>query len=276
MAKLAPYASWLPEAYSEADIARVIVEAALEKLKSITKVDVVVVGAGPAGLVCSWLLAESGLKVVVLEHYLGTGGGMRGGSMLLPVAVVEEGPAIELLRKAGVRLREYVKGLYIADPTELAAKLTAKAVDAGAVFLPGYHVEDLIVSEKDGELRVRGVVINLSPAIEAGWHIDPFYVESRAVVDATGHDAYLARILSERYPGRFKVPGMASLDLWRGEREVVEYAGELVPGLYLAGMSVAVVHNKHRMGPVFAGMFVSAIKVANLIREKLGGKKEAC
>ncbi len=258
--------------YSEADVAKVILEEAYRILSSVVKTDVIVVGAGPAGLVTSWLLAEAGARVVVLEHYLGAGGGMRGGSILLPVAVVEEGKAIEILRRAGVRLRMVKEGLYVANPTELAAKLTAKAVDAGALFLPGYHVEDLIVSLEDKGLRVRGVVVNLSPAIDAGWHIDPFYMESRIVVDATGHDAYLVRLLAEKYPEYVRIKGMKSLDIWRGEREVIEKSGPIVPGLYLAGMSVSIAHGTHRMGPVFAGMFLSAYTTAEKIAKELGVK----
>ncbi|MEB3851859.1 MAG: FAD-dependent oxidoreductase, partial [Desulfurococcales archaeon] len=91
---------------SEGRLSKIIARKALEKLSEALEADVAVAGAGPAGLTAAWLLAEKGLRVTVVEHRLGTGGGMRGGSMLLPVALVEEWMGADLLRRAGVRLEE--------------------------------------------------------------------------------------------------------------------------------------------------------------------------
>ena len=273
MGKASFYPPELEKLYSEAELARIALRVALEKLSYAVEADVAIAGAGPAGLTLAWLLAEQGLRVTLVEHRLSTGGGMKGGSMLFPVALVEEGLAAVVLEKAGVRLRRVGEGLYAMDPTEAAAKLTARAVDAGAVVLPGLHVEDLIVRGSGSSVRVAGLVVNWAPVVEAGWHVDPLYIEARAVVDATGHDAQLARLLERRLPGSLRVPGMSSLDVWTGERQVVEHTGEVFPGLYAAGMSVAEVYNLRRMGPVFGGMIASAAKLAEILAERLAGKK---
>lgn len=250
----------------EASLTRIVLEEAARRLAEAAEADVAVAGAGPAGLTAAWLLARRGLRVTVVEHRLGTGGGMRGGSMLLPVALVEEGRGAQLLREAGVRLRpSKAPGIYVFDPTEAASKLTAAALDAGAVILPGLHVEDLIV--RDG--RVQGLVVNWAPVVEAGWHVDPLYIEARAVIDATGHDAWLLRLLEKRVPGSIEVPGMSAMDVWRAERLVAEKAGEVYPGLYAAGMAVAEAYNLPRMGPIFGAMLESAAKVSEEIAARL-------
>ncbi|MET1102356.1 MAG: ribose 1,5-bisphosphate isomerase, partial [Pyrodictiaceae archaeon] len=117
---------------------------------------------------------------------------------------------------------------------------------------------------------VKGVVVNWAPVVEAGWHVDPLFLEAKAVVDATGHDAYLVRLLAKRFPHLgLSVPGMASLSAWKGEEMVVEKTGKILPGLYVAGMSVAETYNTPRMGPLASGMMVSGKKVAEIIARDL-------
>jgi len=46
----------------------------------ISRVDIVIVGAGPAGMTAAKYLADKGFKVVIFERRLGFGGGIGGGS----------------------------------------------------------------------------------------------------------------------------------------------------------------------------------------------------
>jgi len=253
--------------YAEGDLARLLMEAALKRLSSYSRLDVIIVGAGPSGLSAAWHLSKTGLKVLVLERMLGIGGGIRGGAMLLPAALVEEGEAADLLRDAGVELTELSDGIYNVDPTEAMVKVAARALEAGASIWPGVVVEDLIIKRTGRRtVRVRGVVINFTPIIEAEWHVDPLFLESKAVVDSTGHDTDVVKILVRRCPWLgVDVPGVSSLDVWRGEEEVVNYTGKIIDGLYAAGMSVSEIYNLHRMGPLLGGMLLSGKKVAERI-----------
>jgi len=261
----------LADLYAEGDLARLFTETALRKISSYSKMDVIIAGAGPAGLSAAWHLAKRGLKVLVLEKMLGVGGGIRGGGALLPVVLIEAGEAAEMLKEVGVKLVESADCLFHADPTEVMVKLAAKAIEAEAAVWPGVIVEDLIIRKtRQKAVRVKGVVINFAPIVEAEWHVDPLFLESKTVVDATGHDASLVRILAKRCPWLgIKVQGMSSLDVWRGEEEVINHTGEIVDGLYIAGMSVSEVHNLHRMGPILGGMLLSGKKVAEQIARDL-------
>ncbi|MDK2782146.1 MAG: sulfide-dependent adenosine diphosphate thiazole synthase [Archaeoglobi archaeon] len=254
---------------SEGDLAELFFRASFEELRSITKNDVIIAGAGPSGLVAAWKLAERGKKVLVVERMLGVGGGIRGGGMLLPVALLQE-EASSILREAGVTLKSLTEDLYYVNPVEMSVKLASKAIDSGARILVGVEVDDLIVRRGEN-FRVEGVVINWTPVIEARWHVDPLMLEARAVVDATGHDARVLRTLAARCPElKIDVKGMSGMDVWRGEEDVVKFTGKVVDGFYLAGMSVAELHNTTRMGPIFGGMLLSGKKVAELILQDLG------
>ncbi len=258
--------------YSEGDLAKIIIEKSMDRLAKNMKVDIIIVGAGPSGLTAAWFLASNKYRVLVVERGLGVGGGIRGGSILLPVALIQEGEALEIIRSAGVNYYSGgADGIYVVDPIETMLKIAVKAIDAGASIWPGVFVEDLITRGRSEELRVTGVLVNWSPVIESGWHVDPLYIEARAVVDATGHDGYLVKLLVKRHPElKLEVPGMSSGNVWEGEREVVERTGMVIPGLYVAGMSVAELYNVNRMGPILGGMLVSGRKVAIQISEDLG------
>ncbi len=254
---------FLSTRYTEGDISRMFIEESLKKISQYSKVDVAVVGAGPAGLTAAYYLCKSGLKTIILEKNLGVGGGIRGGGMLLPLAVVEEGEATRILSEVGVRTYNLSEGLVYIDPTEAMTKLAAKIYDMDGFIWPGVYVEDVIARVEDETIEIRGVVINWAPIYEADWHIDPLMIESKAVIDSTGHDADVIRIISMRYPKmNIEVPGMASMDIWKGEGEVIMRSGKLFKGLYVAGMSTAEVFHSHRMGPILGGMILSGKKVA--------------
>jgi len=251
----------------ESRISKAIWRSTAEDWLKLINVDVVVVGAGPSGLTAAKYLASSGLKTVVLERRLSFGGGIGGGGMLLHKIVVDA-RALPILNEFRVKY-EYVSeyDLYVLDSSELMAKLAAGAIDSSAKIIHGITVEDLIVREDP--FRVVGVVVQWSAVPLAGLHVDPLFIYSRAVVDATGHDAEVLKILERKNPSAgIRLLGERSAYSELSEARVVEMTGKVVEGLYVAGMAVAALKHIHRMGPIFSSMLLSGKKVAEeIVRE---------
>jgi thiamine thiazole synthase len=251
----------------EAEISRAILDSYHAKLRASLVSDVVIVGAGPSGLVAAWKLAESGRRVVVLEKRLTPGGGIWAGAMGMSRIVVEDAAA-GLLDELGVR-HGAAGRLRTADAAELAGALTFRAIRSGATLLNLMTAEDLCV--KDG--RVRGVVANRSVLAE-NFPIDPVTFSCRTVIDATGHEAALVHCLRRRglVEGAAS-PGEGPMDAAAGEEFVVDRVGEVFPGLVMAGMSVCAAYGGPRMGPIFGGMLLSGAEAARVAGDRLDGSR---
>lgn len=249
-------------------VTRKIVERFFEELKDSLEVDVVIAGAGPAGLTAARLLAEKKKKVLIIERKLSPGGGMWGGGMTFPVIVVQE-ESKRLLTDVGIRVKNAGKGYYTANSIEAVAKLCSSALDAGASMLNALSVEDVMMRKN----RITGVVVNWSAVEIAGLHVDPLTIGSRFVVDATGHAAEVCNVV-QRKTGKLatpsgKIEGEKSMWAEVGEDMVVKNTKEIFPGLFVAGMAANAVLGAPRMGPIFGGMLLSGERAANLILKKL-------
>jgi thiazole-adenylate synthase len=253
----------------ESIITHLILEETFKDLLLHVDCDVVIVGAGPSGLTAAKYLADRGLKTIVLERRLSYGGGIGGGGNLLHKVVLDS-KANHIIRDFKIKAKETsVKDFYVVDAAELMSKLAVGALEAGAKIILGVDVEDLIVRENP--FRVAGVVFKWSAISIAGLHVDPLFMSSKATVDATGHDAVLVNTLVKKNKNlKLEVIGEKSAYSEKAERDVVEYTGLVVPGLYVTGMAVATLHGLHRMGPIFTGMLLSGKKVAEIIAEDLG------
>ena len=244
----------------ESEITKTIIRYSSKEWIELAESDVVIVGAGPSGLTAAKYIAENGLKVVVFERRLSFGGGIGGGGMLFHKIVVDS-RAIPILKDFNIRYVDAVNGLYVVDAAEFMAKLAVGAIDAGARIVHGVHVDDVII--RYNPLRITGVVIQWSAVIMAGLHVDPLFVYSKAVIDATGHDAEVLSIVSRKVPeAEIIVKGESSAYSSVGEELVVKNTGKVIPGLYVAGMAVASLHGIPRMGPIFSSMLLSGKKVA--------------
>lgn len=254
----------------ERTISRAIITRYHQDLLSLLECDVAVVGAGPSGLAAAYYLARRGLKTVVFERRLSVGGGMWGGAMMFNRIVFQD-PARAVFEEVGVRCEEFAPGYYTAHAVEAVSGFAYAACRAGAQIMNLITVEDVVLRED----VVAGLVLNWTAVEMAGLHIDPLAVRCRCVVDATGHDARVVRILADKDGVVLKVPGgriRGEKSLWAevGERQILEHTGEVYPGLYVTGMAANAVAGGYRMGPVFGGMVLSGKKVAELIAEQLG------
>jgi len=250
----------------EKEVTKAIVSEFSKQLEEYIESDCIVVGAGPAGLVAARDLAGNGVKVLLVErnNYLG-GGFWLGGYLMNKVTV--RAPAQEVLGEIGAPCSEYSPGLYVADGPHACSKLIAAACDAGVRFLNMTSFDDVVM--RDGN-RVAGAVINWTPVGALPRQItcvDPVAMETKVVVDATGHDAVVARKLADR--GKLELPGHDGMWVERSEDMIVERTGEVAPGLVVTGMAVATVFGLPRMGPTFGAMLLSGKKAAEAALELL-------
>jgi len=260
-------------ALDEKIITQAIIDRYFQKLKENLRVDVAVVGGGPSGLVCSYFLAKNGFKVALFERKLSIGGGMWGGGMMFNEIVVQkEGKRI--LDEFGIRSRPYAKGYYTTDSIEAISTLCSKTVKSGATIFNLISAEDLILREN----RITGLVLNWTAVEMANLHVDPLTVQSKFVVDATGHATEVVAILQRKNEVRLftetgKIMGEKSLWAEAAEKDTMSNTREVFPGLYVAGMAANATFGSYRMGPIFGGMLLSGEKVASLITEELRRSK---
>ncbi len=257
---------------SEIHITKTIVNEFLDDfLENILDSDIVIVGSGPCGVTAAKYAAEMGHKTVMIERNIYGGGGMWQGGYLMPKNTVRA-PAHKILEECGVRLKEVEEGLYVCDSFEMASKMLASACDAGAKLLNSTNVEDLVLKED----HVEGVVIQWYPVQQMPKFItcmDPIAIRSKVVIDATGHDSFLVKRLSEQRPGIPVPKGCGSLWVDEAEKQTVELTEELYPGLVVAGMAATSTFGAPRMGPTFGGMLLAGKKAAELAHEKIAGVK---
>ncbi len=76
--------------YLESKITKLIIKHSIDEWYDYSSTDVVIVGAGPAGLTAARYLAKAGLKTLVFERRLCFGGGIGGGGMLFHKIVVND------------------------------------------------------------------------------------------------------------------------------------------------------------------------------------------
>ena len=249
------------ETIQEKDVTRAIIRSFSEELDAYAESDVVIVGGGPAGLMAGKELAEKRVKTLIIErnNYLG-GGFWIGGYLMNKVTV--RGPAHKVLDEIGAPYNEYRKGLYVADGPHACSKLIATACDAGVKILNMTKVDDVVLREGS---RVAGVVINWTPISALPREItcvDPISLESKMVIDGTGHDAEVVAALERR--GILKTKGFGAMWVERSEDAVVEHTGEVHPGLIVMGMAVSTVYGLPRMDPTFGAMLLSGKRAAEI------------
>ncbi|MCK9275813.1 MAG: sulfide-dependent adenosine diphosphate thiazole synthase [Syntrophales bacterium] len=246
-------------------ITRAIASRFFEKFSEYAVVDTAIVGAGPSGLVAAYFLAKAGKKVAIFERKLSVGGGMWGGGMMFNEIVVQE-EGKEILDLFGITAREYEPGYYTADSVESVCTICSEAMKAGAKIFNCMSVEDVIIREG----AVTGLVITWSPVEMAGLHVDPLSVRAHTIIDTTGHDTEVLRVIARKADIALDTATggvMGERSMWadKAEQLTLKNTREICPGVYAAGMAANAAFGGPRMGPIFGGMLLSGKKVAELI-----------
>jgi len=233
-------------------ISKAIIDNYFKKLLSCLEVDVALVGAGPANLVCGILLGRAGIKTALFESKLAPGGGMWGGGMMFNEIVIQE-TALPLLKQINVRSREYEKGYYTVDSVECVSTLISTCVQAGTPIFNLIKIVDVMFREEKDQKRVNGLVLQWAPVVHAGLHVDPLTIRARYVVDGSGHPAEVCSIISRKMDAKLNTPSgqvMGEMSMWaeRGEELAIKNTIEIFPGLYVVGMAANAAMGSPRMG----------------------------
>ncbi|MDO5836817.1 MAG: sulfide-dependent adenosine diphosphate thiazole synthase [Methanobacterium sp.] len=250
---------------SEKDVTRAIVSEFAEEFLEYIESDVIIIGAGPSGLIAARRLAENGVKTLLIESNNYLGGGFWIGGYLMNKLTVRE-PGERILDEIGVPHKKVQDGLFVADGPHACSKLIASALDTGAKVVNMTKFDDVVIREG----KVAGVVINWTPVStlpRAITCVDPVALESKIVIDATGHDAVVVKSLEER--GMVDIKGFQGMWVEKSEDTIVENTKEVYPGLLVTGMAVATTYGSPRMGPTFGGMLLSGERVAEVAIELL-------
>ena len=248
-------------AADEKEITRAIVSEFARQFEEYVESDCIIVGAGPSGLMAGRMLAEQGVKTIIIERNNYLGGGFWIGGYLMNKLTIRR-PGQEVLDELGVPYVEAGPNLFVADGPHACSKLIAATCDAGVKFANMTVFEDVVLREEN---RVAGVVINWTPVQALPRQItcvDPVALQTKVVIDATGHDASVAKKLGQR--GLLKIAGYGGMWVDRSEDLVVEHTGQAHPGLIVAGMAVSTLYGLPRMGPTFGAMLLSGKRAAKI------------
>ncbi|KAF5727977.1 thiamine thiazole synthase chloroplastic [Tripterygium wilfordii] len=235
--------------------------------------DVVIVGAGSAGLSCAYEISKNpDVQVAIIEQSVSPGGGAWLGGQLFSAMVVRK-PAHLFLNELGVDYDEQENYVVIKHAALFTSTIMSKLLARPNVKLfNAVAAEDLIV--KNG--RVGGVVTNwalVSMNHDTQSCMDPNVMEAKVVVSSCGHDGPFGATGVKRLKsiGMIdSVPGMKALDMNTAEDSIVRLTREIVPGMIVTGMEVAEIDGSPRMGPTFGAMMISGQKAAHLALKALG------
>ena len=250
----------------EKDITRAIVGEFARQFEEYVESDCVIIGGGPSGLIAGRNLARAGKKVLIVERNNYLGGGFWIGGYLMNKVTVRH-PGERVLDELSIPYKEASQGLLITDGPHAYSRLSASACDSGVKIASMTVFEDLELNENG---RVCGAVINWTPIAalpRESTCVDPVAIESKMLIDATGHDAQVVKKLEER--GLIKTKGFGAMWVERSEDLIVEHTSEVHPGLIVTGMAVSTTYGLPRMGPTFGAMLLSGEIAAELALKNL-------
>ncbi len=251
---------------SEKDVTRTIVKEFGRVIDEYAESDVIVIGGGPSGLMAARDLAKRDRKILVIERNNYLGGGFWLGGYLMNTITVRS-PAEDILDELGIPYKKE-GNLSRALGPHACSKLISEACDEGIQILNMTEFDDVVFREDD---RIGGVVVNWTPVSSLPRQltcVDPIALETKIVIDATGHDACVVKKMEER--GLIETRGFGGMWVEESEDLVVEHTGKVHDGLVVTGMAVSTTYGLPRMGPTFGSMLMSGRKGAKVVDDLLG------
>ncbi|KAJ6613286.1 thiazole biosynthetic enzyme [Mycena sp. CBHHK59/15] len=255
----------------EAQVSRAMIKRYFNTMYERAISDVVIVGAGSAGLSCAYTLASRrpDLKVTIIEANVAPGGGAWLGGQLMTAMVIRK-PADKFLREIGVPYEDEGAFVVVKHAALFTSTLLSRVLALpNVVLMNATAVEDLIVREDfEGRQRLSGVVTNWTLVAlnhDTQSCMDPNTITAPVTVTATGHDGPMGAFSAKRLVSmglNKELGNMRGLDMNRSEPAIVNGTREVIPGLVMAGMELAEHDGSNRMGPTFGGMIGSGIKAA--------------
>lgn len=255
---------------TESEITNAIVRNFAEDMKQFVKTDVIVVGGGPSGLMAGREIAKKNIDVLIIERNNYLGGGFWIGGYLMNTITIRS-PGQEILEELKIPYEQFNENLYTACGPHACSKLIAAACDAGVKILNMTSFDDVILKDN----KVKGVVVNWTSVSSLPRQItcvDPIALESKLVIDATGHDAVVVKKLEERRVIG-KLPGYGSMWVEKSEDLIVEKTKMVHHDLIVVGMAVSTTYGLPRMGPTFGAMLYSGKKGGELALRQLREKE---
>lgn len=269
----------------ESQVCREMAKRYFDDMDKAAESDVIIVGAGSAGLTCAWELSKHPeVQVTIIEQSVAPGGGAWLGGQLFSAMIVRK-PADEILKELEVPFEDMGDYVVVKHAALFTSTLMSKVLKAPNVKLfNATAVEDLIIKTGvDGVKRVGGAVTNW--ALVSMHHddqscMDPNVLESKVMVSSCGHDgpfgaSGVKRLAKLGLLEKNGLPGMGALDMNKAEDAVVNHTREIFPGMVVCGMEIAEVDQCPRMGPTFGAMFMSGQKAAHVALEALKKQEKA-
>jgi len=258
----------------ESTVSRAMTRRYFQDLDKYAESDVVIIGAGSAGLSAAYVLAKNRpeLKIAIIEASVSPGGGCWLGGQLFSAMVLRK-PAHHFMDELGIAYEDEGDYVVVKHAALFMSTLLSKVLQFPNVKLfNATAVEDLITrpDENTGKLRLAGVVTNWTLVAlnhDTQSCMDPNTINCNVVLSASGHDGLFGAGSAKRMAelSQLELGHMRGLDMNSAEDAIVKGTREVVPGLVVTGMELSEVDGSNRMGPTFGAMVLSGLKAAESV-----------
>lgn len=227
-------------------------------LKDYTVCDVIIAGAGPAGLMAAFELAKLDLKILVIDRNNYIGGRLWVNNIFTRSSLFKE-PLREILDELKAPYKKNALGFCFAKGLNTCSKLISLLHDKNVRILNMARFDGLIYIDEE----VRGVEINYSQQLtmqEKTEVSSGAALKCHMVVDATGVDAHVYQVFKGKNimdPRTFD-----QTDNPDSEELLVEKTGRVYPGLAAAGMAVATIYGIPQRGLTLGSILLSGKRAA--------------